>query len=305
MVAYALSVKVVDDMVPSTYRETESNPDSIRWSEAMEEEMRSLQKNDFWTLAHLPKDEEIYMIQPLGFKAAGKEDLVCKLKKSLYGLKQSPRQWYKRFDGFMIGYGYTRSPYDQCVYMHKLHDSEYVYLLLYVDDMLIAFRNYLAIRKLKEGLSSEFKINDLRGAKKILGMEIERDMVKGSLELTQKSYLQKMLKKFSFDGNAKAVSTQLAPHFKFLALMSHVLVEDKDYMSKVPYASAVDYAGDLDKRRSTSGYAFTLAGAPVCWRCTFQSAVDISTTETEYMAVTEAVKEALWLCGLLEDLEIA
>ena len=66
-----------------------------------------------------------------------------------------------------------------------------------------------------------------------------------------------------------------------------------------------DYARDLDKRRSTSGYVFTLAGAPVCWRCTLQSTVALSTTEAEYMAVTEAVKEALWLRGLLEDLGIA
>ena len=66
-----------------------------------------------------------------------------------------------------------------------------------------------------------------------------------------------------------------------------------------------DYAGDLDKRRSTSGYVFTLAGAPVCWRCTLQSTVALSTTEAEYMALTEAVKEALWLQGLLENLGIA
>ena len=82
-------------------------------------------------------------------------------------------------------------------------------------------------------------MKDLGEAKKILGMEIERDRVKGSLKLTQKSYLQKMLKKFSFDDNAKIVSTPLAPHFKLSALMSHVSVKDRDYMSKVLYASAV------------------------------------------------------------------
>ena len=60
-----------------------------------------------------------------------------------------------------------------------------------------------------------------------------------------------------------------------------------------------DYAGDLDKRRSTTGYVFTLAGAPVCWRCTLQSIVALSTIKVEYMALTEAVKEALWLQGLL------
>ena len=59
MVAYALSMEIVDDMVPSTFRKAESSPDSIRWREAMEEEMQSLQKNDTWTLAYLPKGKRV------------------------------------------------------------------------------------------------------------------------------------------------------------------------------------------------------------------------------------------------------
>ncbi len=61
------------------------------------------------TFLHGDLEEEIYMSQPDGFKVAGKENWVCKLKRSLYGLKQSLRQWYKRFDRFMIGKKYTRS----------------------------------------------------------------------------------------------------------------------------------------------------------------------------------------------------
>ena len=75
----------------------------------------------------------------------GKEDHVCLLKKSLYGLKQSPRQWYKRFDTFMIGHGYSRSDCDSCVYHRKLSDGSFVYLLLYVDDMLIAAKNLVEV----------------------------------------------------------------------------------------------------------------------------------------------------------------
>ena len=66
----------------------------------------------------------------------------------------------------------------------------------------------------------------------------------------------------------------------------------------------LDYAGDLDKRRSTTGYVFTLAKAPVSWKSTLQSTVALSTTEAEYMAITEAVKEAIWLQGLLDDLGV-
>jgi len=105
--------------------------------------------------------EKVYMTQPLGFKVAGKEK-VCKLEKSLYELKQSSRQWYKRFDKFMCGRGYTRSLYDPCVYFRKLSSDEYIYLFLYVDDMLIASKNRSSIDKLKVLLSCEFEMKDLR-----------------------------------------------------------------------------------------------------------------------------------------------
>ena len=138
-------------------------------------------------------DEEIYMAQPLGFKAAGKEKLVDKLQNSLYELKQAPRQWYKRFDKFMMGCGYTRSLFDPCLYFHKQQSGEYIYLLLYVDDMLIASKNKSSIDKLKLQLSSEFEMKDLREAKRILDIKIKRDRVKGKVSLTQKAYLQKVL----------------------------------------------------------------------------------------------------------------
>lgn len=86
------------------------------------------------TFLHGELEEEIYMDQPEGFIVPGKEEFVCKLKKFLYGLKQSPRQWYKRFDSFMISRGFSRSQYDSCVYI-KFVDGSPIYLLLYVDDI--------------------------------------------------------------------------------------------------------------------------------------------------------------------------
>ncbi|GJX19222.1 retrovirus-related pol polyprotein from transposon TNT 1-94 [Tanacetum coccineum] len=106
-------------------------------------------------------EEEIYVEQPEGFKVPGKEDHVCRLKKSLYGLKQSPQQWYKRFDSFMISHGYDRCSYDECVYLRKFPDESFLYLVLYVDDMLIAAPNKDQIRKLKVQLSNEFDMIDL------------------------------------------------------------------------------------------------------------------------------------------------
>ena len=65
-----------------------------------------------------------------------------------------------------------------------------------------------------------------------------------------------------------------------------------------------DYAGNLDDRRSTTGYVFTLVGGPICWKSTIQSIIALSTTEAEYMAIVEAAKEALWLTGLVKELGI-
>lgn len=144
---------------------------------------------------HGELEEDIYMEQPEGFVVPGKENFACKLKKSLYGLKQSPRQWYKRFDSFMISQGFRRSDYDSCVYL-KTTNSSPIYLLLYVDDMLIAAKDKADIAKLKAQLNSEFEMKDLGAAKKILGMEISKDRHSGKLYLSQKGYINKVLHRF-------------------------------------------------------------------------------------------------------------
>ena len=87
------------------------------------------------TSLHGDLEEEIYMKQPEGFAAKGKKELVHKLN-SLYGLKQSPRMWYQKFDTFIRGLGFTRSKADHCVYF-KLIGDHVIYLVLYVDDMLL------------------------------------------------------------------------------------------------------------------------------------------------------------------------
>ena len=320
---------------------------------------------------HGDLEEVIYMEQPEGFRQPETEKLVCKLKKSLYGLKQSLRQWYKRFDSFMLRIGFTRCEYDCCVYTKRLDDGSFIYLLLYVDDMLIAARSMTEVNRLKKLLKKEFDMKDLGAARKMLGMEIRRDRESGKLWLSQKDYVQKVLERFNM-ADAKQVSTPLAGHFRLSTAQSPESAEEIQDMSKVPYASAVgclmyamvctrpdlahavstvskymgnpgrehwkavkwifrylkgtskhglmfarqkdqasvvgfvdaDYAGGLDDRRSTTGYVFTLAGGPICWRSVLQSLVALSTTESEYMAVTEAAKEALWLKGLVRELGI-
>src|SRR4051812_18151897 len=113
----------------------------------------------------------------------------------------------------MISRGFERSKYDSCVYI-KFVDGSPIYLLLYVDDMLIAANDMNEITTLKAHLRSEFEMKDLGAAKKILGMEITRDRKSGLLFLSQQSYIKKVLHRFTMDG-VNSVSTPIAPHFKF------------------------------------------------------------------------------------------
>ena len=108
--------------------------------------------------------EDIYIIQLEGFIVQGQENLVCKLKKSLYGRKQTPRQWYKKFDSFMHKIGFKRYEADHCCYV-KFFDNSYIILLLYVDDMLIAGSSIKEINNLKKQLSKQFAMKDLGAAK--------------------------------------------------------------------------------------------------------------------------------------------
>ncbi|CAL1393514.1 unnamed protein product [Linum trigynum] len=149
------------------------------------------------------------MTQPEGFHVPRKEDYVYKLKKSLYGLKQSPRKWYKILDSYTVELGYYRSPYGCCVYLIKVEDGSMIYLVLYVDDMIIAARSKSNIQKLKGLLSAKFEMKDLGAAQKILGMEIYRDSLKKKLFLSQKSYIQKILSRFGIS-SAKPLNTPSA-----------------------------------------------------------------------------------------------
>ena len=125
-------------------------------------------------------EDEIYMKQPEWFMVKGKKELVCRLKKSLYGLKQSPRMLYQNFDTYIQGLGFTRSKEDHCFYF-KLIGDRVIYLVLYVDDMLLIGNDKEIIQDLKTQLFSKFDMKDLGAANYILGMEIKRDRAKRKL----------------------------------------------------------------------------------------------------------------------------
>jgi Reverse transcriptase (RNA-dependent DNA polymerase) len=169
----------------------------------------------------------------------GNEDHVCLLKKSLYGLKQSHLQWYKKFDSFMISLNFSHSNYDSCVYLKNLDSGDYIYLLLYVDDMLIAATNMEEIKKLKEQLGMTFEMKDLGATKKILGMEITRDRSNQKPFLSQKEFAGKVIHRFGME-KTKVVSTPLAAHFKLSVALNPTSDSERSYIEKVPYSSAVE-----------------------------------------------------------------
>lgn len=177
------------------------------------QDMELDQLNVKTTFLHGRLEEEILMSQPEGYEFPGKEDHVCRLKKSLYGLKQSPRQWYLRFDKFMQLHEFIKCSYDCCVYYKTIKDGLYIYLLLYVDDMLVACKDKEEIDKLKVLLNSEFEMKDLGYAMKILGMEIRRNISKGIMFLSQEKYLKKVLETFDMS-KSKPVQLPLASHFR-------------------------------------------------------------------------------------------
>ncbi|KAJ4710294.1 Retrovirus-related Pol polyprotein from transposon TNT 1-94 [Melia azedarach] len=277
------------------------------------------------TFLHGELEEEIYMTQPDGFQVPGKEDYVCKLKKSLYGLKQSLRQWYKRFDSYMIEIRYTRSPYDCCVYYSKATNGSLIYLVLYVDDMLIAAENKSDVQKLKDLLSVEFEMKDLdtpSAANAHLSVAFAPKSIEEKEYMSRVPYAsavgslmyamvcsrpdlaQSVSVVSRFMGEPGKEHWQAVKRiFRYLKGTFDVgLIYGGDTQCLVTGFSDSDYAGDIDSRRSMTGYVFTLGSSVVSWKATLQPTVTLSTTEAEYMALTEAAKEGIWLKGLVSDL---
>nr|GEZ80236.1 zinc finger, CCHC-type [Tanacetum cinerariifolium] len=133
-------------------------------------------------------DEEVYMKQLEGFVMPGNEHKVCKLVKSMYGLKQTPKQWHQKFDEVVLSGGFYLNQSDKCIYS-KFDNYGYV------DDMLIFGTNQNQVDKTKKFLSSRFLMKDMGEADVILGikMKLENKVI----VITQSHYIEKILKKFN------------------------------------------------------------------------------------------------------------
>ncbi|CAN6577852.1 unnamed protein product [Malus baccata var. baccata] len=190
-------------------------------------------------------EEDIYMKQPEGFEVKGREKLVCKLKKSIYGLKQA---------------------------------SSFILLVLYVDDILLATNDTSLLDETKTLLQQNFKMKDLGEASYVLGIEIKRDRKRGLLGLSQKGYIEKVLKRF----NMFSCGTTEMPISKGDKLSKAQCPKndlERKIMEEKPYASLV---GSLM-------YAQVFAA---------------STMVAEYLSCCEAVDQAIWLKNFIAGLRV-
>ena len=301
-------------------------------------------------------EEEIYVKPPPGYDVGKK---VWRLHKALYGLKQSARAWHIKLRDGLLSHGFAICTADHSLYTLAT-EGETAYLLVYVDDALIAGTDR-AVAKVKAVLSGMFDCHDLGVAQYFLGMSIERQP--GKLWLGQPKYARDILERFGMsdckprriplDVNLKiskegeqldsaeaARYPEIVGSLLYLTgctrpdlaqsvgvLSRYMSAPTKEHMSAAKqvlrylagtvdlglmyeqgdgivrgYCDA-DYAGDQDKRRSTSGYVFLLNGGAVSWNSKLQPTVAASTCESEFMAAAYAAKEALWLRQLMAEFQ--
>ncbi|MCH80541.1 retrovirus-related Pol polyprotein from transposon TNT 1-94, partial [Trifolium medium] len=155
-------------------------------------------------------DEEVYMVQPPGFEATDKS-LVCKLQRALYGLKQAPRAWFERLRSALVKLGFVPIKCDPSLFtLHVKHHT--IFLLVYVDDIIITGSSNGLIQQLIHKLNSEFSLKDLGKLDYFLGIEVHHDK-SGSLLLSQTKYIRDLLTKANME-NANGMASPMASSIK-------------------------------------------------------------------------------------------
>ncbi|KAL2252652.1 UNVERIFIED_CONTAM: Retrovirus-related Pol polyprotein from transposon RE1 [Sesamum indicum] len=290
--------------------------------------------NNAFLHGHL--DEKVFMMPPQGYKMVV-PNLICRLHRSLYGLKQASRQWNIELTTRLQAFGYSQCPHDHCLFL-KITDSCFVALFVYVDDILLTGDSTTDIDALKAHLHSLFTIKDLGLAKYFLGLEFARSS--HGLLVTQQKYLRDILADTNMLGS-KATPTPLPPGLKLSAdvgpdvsfavqQLSQFLQHPKSshwdaavhvlhylkgssslrifFSSRSTLHPLVDtdasWASCPDSRRSIFGYCIFLGSSLVSWRMKKQATVSRSSAEAEHRSMGAAMCELLWLSYLLRAFKI-
>eukprot|EP00253_Pinus_taeda_P001810 PITA_01810 len=264
--------------------------------------------------------EEIYMEQPLGFIQTN-SSLVCRLKKSLYCLKQAPQAWYAKMDRFLLDTGFSRCHSDNTVYTKKVGKS-LIILVLYVDSLILTGSDPNLINHVNSSLKKQFEMADFGHLHYFLGLQVLQS--KESISLSQSKYACDLLCHFHmkdckptpspFKSRAKLSVTCTSP--KVDATLYRQLVGKILYLTHT--CLDLSFVVGLVARFMQSpheshwkaakrilcyvqGYVFTFGSGPITWSCKKQSAISFSLAEAEYRGAIEACKEALWLRQTLSE----
>jgi hypothetical protein len=175
-------------------------------------------------------EEEVYMRQPEGFVEKGQEHMVYRLKKSIYGLKQSSRCWNVALNDALTTIGFKQSTYDPCLYVSE---GDGAVIGVHVDDLIIAAHNETCMQAIKDEIARKFAVKDLGQLNYMLAIDVDQQNDAEAIWIGQANYTKKVLKKFSME-NCKPVSTPMDPGVKLTcATEKDQLVEKKMYQSAV------------------------------------------------------------------------
>ncbi|CAI7917246.1 unnamed protein product [Closterium sp. NIES-54] len=275
-------------------------------------------------------DEEIYTKQPEGYDDGSGR--VCRLNKAIYGLKQAPRCWYARLVEALEALGFKVSRCDDSLFMTK-GEEEKVFLLVYVDDILLFSPSLERIKEVQGKLKETFQCKALGPVGYYLGLHVERDEVKGWLRLHQHKYLAAMGEKYGLE-EGRSVMTPLPSGFhlhldeeegevleydlqrRFQSMAGSLMYASVNTRPDIafsvsqlarvvsrPLQEHLDAAERLVSDASShGGYICCVGGSPVSWKSKKQGEIAHSSTESEYMALFHGVKEVVWMKRLLEEL---
>src|SRR3954467_13345763 len=181
--------------------------------------------------------EDVYMIQPEGLVDPENASKVCKLQKSIYGLKQASRSWNIHFKEVVKSFGFIENEKEPCVF-NKFSGSSIVFLILYVDDILLIGNDIPMLEAVKDSLKNSIAMKDLGEGTYILGIKIYRDRSRRLIGLSQGMYIDKVLKRFNMHEAKKGfLPTSHGIHLS--KTQGPSTPDEKRRVDKISYASAI------------------------------------------------------------------
>ncbi|GJR21349.1 zinc finger, CCHC-type containing protein [Tanacetum coccineum] len=240
-------------------------------------------------------DEEVYMNQPQGFIMHGNENKVCKLVKSLYGLKQEPKQWHQKFDEVVLSNGYLLNQADKYVDNKFDEIGKGVIICLYVNDMLIFGTDQVQVDLTKEFLSSRFSMKDMGEADVILGIRIKHES--NGISISQSHYIKKYSSvigclMYAMSGTRHDIAFAVGKLSRYTSNPG------------TQYWQAIQRINSTKDNSSTSSWVFLLGGGAISWASKKQTCITGSAMEYEFVALAAAGNEAEWLKNLLLEISL-